>query len=324
MVNREKQADVLRRTQAERKEQKKEQVLKAIQEIQKQKKPLTFKNIATVSGCSISYLYKWDDIKAYIHELQNQKETTLNSLEEPEGKDKPHSLKTLHQVAKDKISKLEEEIKELKRQNEVLRGYVAEIYEIRDENERLRSQLRELTSSDSSSKIIPIRSSQASKVNLEEANSAVPVKDKKTSSDTKSSAINSEQATSKKLFKGKKTSSNTKQTTEDIQPEIIKSIKEMGLKVSKKLREEIRLRDPERVKLSIEAFKQYRDSHEVKSQEACLLSMIGDEAEPNTESKPIITKSQQKIVTAFDKPNKELVSLEKLKQLSNIFNSKND
>jgi ferritin-like protein len=103
MVNREKQAEVLRRTQAKRKEQKKEQVLKAIQELLKQKKPLTFKNIATVSGCSVSYLYKWDDIKAYIHELQQQKETTLNSLEEPEGKDRPHSLKTLHQVAKDRI-----------------------------------------------------------------------------------------------------------------------------------------------------------------------------------------------------------------------------
>ncbi len=324
MVNREKQAEVLRRTQAKRKEQKKEQVLKAIQEIQKQKKPLTFKNIATVAGCSVSYLYKWDDVKAYIHELQQKKETTLNSLEKPEGKDRPHSLKTLHQVAKDKIRRLEEEIRELKRQNEVLRGHVAEIYEIRDENERLRTQLRELTSSNSSSKIIPIRSSQASKVNLEETNSAAPVKDKKTTSDTKSSVINPEKATSKKAIKGKKISSNIKQATKDIQPEIINSIKEMGLKVGTKLKQEIANRDLEQVKLSIEAFKQYRGNHDVKSQEACLLSMICDEAEPNTESKPIISKPQQKVVTAPDKPQKELVSLDKLKQLSSLFNQNND
>ena len=323
MVNREKQAEVLRRTQAKRKEQKKEQVLKAIQEIQKQKKPLTFKNIATVAGCSVSYLYKWDDVKAYIHELQQKKETTLNSLEKPEGKDRPHSLKTLHQVAKDKIRRLEEEIRELKRQNEVLRGHVAEIYEIRDENERLRTQLRELTSSNSSSKIIPIRSSQSSKVNLEEAKSP-EIKDKPAISNTKSSVCNSAKATSKKGVKSKKTSSKTQQAKKDIQPEIINSIKEMGLKVSKKLREEIDNRDPEQVKLSIEAFKQYRDNHEVKSQEACLLSMICDEAEPNTESKPIISKSQQKIVTAADKANKELVSLDKLKQLSSLFNQNND
>lgn len=299
MVNREKQAEVLRRTQAKRKEQKKEQVLKAIQEIQKHSKPLTFKNIATVAGCSVSYLYKWDDIKAYIHELQQKKETTLNSLEEPEGKDRPHSLKTLHQVAKDKIRKLEEEIRELKRQNEVLRGHVAEIYEIRNENERLRTQLRELTSSTSSSKIIPIRSSQASKVNLEETNSAEIVKDNKATSD------------------------NTKQAAKDIQPEIIKSIKEMGLKVSKKLREEIDNRDPEQVKLSIEAFKQYRNNHDVKSQEACLLSMICDEAEPNTESKiQASIRPQEKVITAKDKSDKKLISPDKLKKLSKIFNSK--
>ena len=212
MVNREKQAEVLRRTQAKRKEQKKEQVLKAIQEILKQKKPLTFKNIATVAGCSVSYLYKWDDIKAYIHELQQKKETTLNSLEEPEGKDRPHSLKTLHQVAKDKIHKLEAEIRDLKRQNEVLRGHVAEIYEIRDENERLRSQLRELTSSNSSSKIIPIRSSQASEVNLEETNPQAKTEKDKTSS---SMEVDSQNVTLQTLIKDKRTTSDTKSSEID-------------------------------------------------------------------------------------------------------------
>ncbi len=286
MVNREKQAEVLRRTQASRKEQKKEQVLKAIAEIQKQKKPLTFKNIATVAGCSISYLYKWDEIKAYIHELQQKKETTLNSLEEPEGKDRPHSLKTLHQVAKDKIRKLEGEIKELKRQNEVLRGHVAEIYEIRDENERLRTQLRELTNPNPSSKVVSI---------------TTPIKEKKT---TSSPTI-------------------TKNKTEE---SVIDSIKALGVKVSKKLRAEIVSREIEKVKLSIAAFEQYRDNHDVKSQEACLLSMIQDEAEPNTESKTQHkdSKPEQKITKASDKPEKKLVDPDKLKKLSNLFNRKND
>ena len=284
MVNREKQAEVLRRTQAKRKEQKKEQVLKAIQEIQKQKKPLTFKNIATVAGCSISYLYKWDDIKAYIHELQQKKETTLNSLEE-DSKHRPHSLKTLHQVAKDKIRKLETEIKELKHQNEILRGHVAEIYEIRDENERLRNQLRELTSPNPSSKVVSI---------------TTPIKEKKAS------------------FPPIVTNNDTSES-------VIDSIKDLGIKVSKKLRAEIASRDIEKVKLSIEAFKQYRDNHDVKSQEACLLSMICDEAEPNTESKSQVNiKPQAKIITAKDKSPKKLVDPEKLKKLSNIFNKKND
>ena len=282
--SREKQAEVLRRTQALRKEQKKEQVLKAIAEIQKQKKPLTFKNIAAVAGCSISYLYKWDEIKAYIHELQQKKETTLNSIEE-DSKHRPHSLKTLHQVAKDKIRKLETEIKELKHQNEILRGHVAEIYEIRDENERLRTQLRELTSPNLGSKVVSI---------------TTPIKEKK--------------ATSTPTV-----------TNNDTKESLIDYIKALGVKVSKKLRAEIANRDIEKVKLSIEAFKQYRDNHDVKSQEACLLSMICDEAEPNTESKTKVSiKLSEKIVTAKDKSPKKLVDPDKLKKLSNIFNKKND
>ncbi|MDJ0717604.1 MAG: DUF6262 family protein [Prochloraceae cyanobacterium] len=284
MVNREKQALVLRRTQASRKEQKKAQVLKAIQEIQKHSKPLTFKNIATVAGCSVSYLYKWDDIKAYIHELQKKEKTTLKSLEESDSKNRPHSLKTLHQVAKDKIRKLEAEIKELKHQNEVLRGHVAEIYEIRDENERLRNQLRELTSPKPSDKVVSI---------------TTPIKEKKVTS-------------------------FVTVTNNDTEEPVIVSIKEMGVKVSKKLRAEIVNRDLEKVQLSIEAFKQYRDNHDVKNQEACLLSMICNEAEPNTESQVKVgIRPQEKIIATKEKKersNPKLIGSEKLKKLSSIFN----
>ena len=280
MVNREKQALVLRRTQASRKEQKKKQVLKAIQEIIENSQPLTFKNIATVAGCSVSYLYKWNDIKAYIHELQQDKETTLNKIENPERLYQPHSLKTLHQAASCKIRNLEEEIRELKRQNEILRGHVAEIYEIRDENERLRTKLRELTiANNKSNKVVPIQS---------------PIK---------------------------VSSNKSKLTSNDTPVSMINYIKAMGIKVTKKLREEINLRDIEKVKLSIEAYKQYRDNHEVKSPAACLLSMICDEAEPNSENKP--DKPQIYIFTA-PLPKEELVPLDKLKQLSNLFNQDND
>ena len=275
--SREKQAEVLRRTQAQRKEQKKEQVLKAITEIQKQKKPLTFKNIATVAGCSISYLYKWDEIKAYIHEMQQQKQTTLNPIEE-DNKDRPHSLKTLHEVAKQRIRDLEATIKDLKHQNEKLRGHVTEIYELRDENERLRTQLRELMNPASDSKVIPIKAS------------------------------------------GKKKVSSSLPKTEDSTDSIIESIKELGLKIGNKLKLEIANREPAQVKLSIEAFKQYRDSHDVKSQEACLLSMIREEAEPNTESKSKAKNTQQKVASTQKQPTKKLMSADKLKQLSNLFN----
>lgn len=281
MVNREKQAEVLRRTQAKRKEQKKEQVLKAIAEIQKHSKPLTFKNIATVAGCSISYLYKWDEIKAYIHSLQHQKQTTINPIEE-NNKHQPHSLKTLHEVAKQRIRDLEATIRELKHQNEKLRGHVAEIYEVRDENERLRTQLRESTNPTTKSKVIPIQAS-------------------------------AKETIQPNLLKDQKSIK-----------EIIESIKDMGIKVGTKLKQEIISRQPERVIFSIEAFKQYREEHPVKSQEACLLSMIREEAEPNTTSKPKDEKPQQQVASTPNKPVKKLMSADSLKQISNLFNSKDE
>lgn len=295
--SREKQADVLRRTQAKRKEQKKEQVLKAIQKLQKHSKPLTFKNIATVAGCSISYLYKWDEIKAYIHELQQKKETTLNPIEE-ENKHQPHSLKTLHEVAKQRIRDLETTIRELKLQNEKLRGHVTEIYELRDECQRLRTQLRELTSPTPSSKVIPIQASTKKTIQPSPTNKR---RDPVSPTDASGSAPRQESI-----------------------EEIIESIKGMGIKVGIKLKQEITNRDPELLKSAIEAFKQYREGHPVRSQEACLLSMIRSEAEPNTVSKPNKKKPQQKVISTPSKSPKELVSLDKLKQLSNIFNSKND
>ena len=278
--NREKQAEVLRRTQAQRKEQKKEQVLKAVQEIMAQKKSLTFANIAKVAGCSVSYLYKWDEIKAYIHELQQKENTQLNPLEEPEAR--PNSLKTLHEVARQRIKDLEAEIKDLKQQNEKLRGHVVEIYEVRDECERLRKQLRELLNTQSSpSKVIPIQTPLNEK--------KIPVSNAGT------------------------------EETPDI---IINLIKEMGLKIGAKLKEEINNRDPQQVKLAIEAFQQYRNHHAITSQEACLLSMIREEAQPNTSNEVVEKPSQPKINQISEESNQELVSLDKLKQLSSLFNSK--
>ncbi|MBD2126677.1 DUF6262 family protein [Microcoleus sp. ZQ-A2] len=288
---REKQAEVLRRTQAQRKEEKKGQVLKAIQEILAQKKPLTFANIANVAGCSISYLYKWDEIKAYIHELQHEKETQLNPLEEKDPK--PHSLKTLHEVARQRIRELETEIKELKCQNEKLRGHIAEIHELRDECERLRAQLRETISASSSAKIVPITMNQS----------------QRTSSVSETPYASEVQADNIQLEES----------------DLIQLIKDMGIKVSSKLKQEIARHEFYKIKLSLNAFQQYRSKTDVENPAGCLLSMIRDEAEPNIIPQESATKpSNQCSVVMNNNNNKKLVSHDKLKQLSNLFAGKNE
>lgn len=152
--NREKQAAVLRSAQEKRKQQTREQVFRAIEELQKSGKPLTFSNIAKVAGTSISYLYKWTELTEYIHDLQKQTLQQLNSLEEKQPG--PHSLKTLSRVFKERIRELEAENRELKRQNESLRGHVAEIFSNRSECERLRTQIQQLTTPSASPLVVSL------------------------------------------------------------------------------------------------------------------------------------------------------------------------
>ena len=96
----------------------------------------------------------------------------------------------------------------------------------------------------------------------------------------------------------------------------------MGLKVGVKLKEEINSRDPQQLRLAIEAFQQYRSHHTITSQEACLLSMIRSLAQPNTSNEIVDKSYKPKINKASEESNQELVSLDKLKQLSSLFNSK--
>ena len=256
-LNREKQTAVLREAQKQRRQQKKEQVLRAIQEILKSGKPLNFPTIASVAGCSVSYLYKWPEISAYIHDLQNQKAQQLHELEIHEPG--PHSLKTIYESSKERIRELEAENRELKRQNEKLRGYVAEIFELQDECQRLRTQLQELTSPASSSKVISLQ-----------------VKSNPTPS----------------------------QQNSGISPEIVASIQAMGIKLGVRLEREIRRHDPEKVKLAIEAFGQYRSQTAINSPGACLLTMIRDEAQPNIPQLPKTPEEEE-----FERWYKEAVQV---------------
>lgn len=288
--NREKQAEVLRRTQAERKEQMRQQVFNAIQEIINQKQPLTFANIATVAGCSIAYLYKWAEITDYIHELQQQQKTQLNPLgkEDP----KPHSLKTLHEVARNRIRQLEAEIKDLKTQNEKLRGHVSEIYELRDECDRLRHQLRELTSPNPSNKVVPIRIVAQAK---NPVNESPPEQEPENKSDPEALS----------------------------QSDIFELIDSLRVKLTTKLKREISSHSPHSVKLSIEAFQQYCSKTDVSNREACLLTMIRDEAKPNgkqnSEPAESILLTSQEYIKPTIREDKELISFD---ELSNIFNQK--
>ena len=159
MVDRSKQTAVLKETQQKRKEQKRQQVFSAIQVLQEQGKTITFPNIAQVANVSVSYLYKWPQLKDYIQSLR-EKQAIQSKLPPPKREPGPHSLKTLHEISRKRINELEDKVRELQQQNQLLRGHVVEIHELKDENERLCSQLRELMTPKTEGNVVSLKKVQ--------------------------------------------------------------------------------------------------------------------------------------------------------------------
>jgi phage host-nuclease inhibitor protein Gam len=150
--NRTQQTAVLKRAQELRKQETQEKVFEAIRQLQQENKPITFPNIARIADVSISYLYKWPQVKDYIQSLRDttvQKKNLTVENNEPG----PHSLRTLHEVARRRIKELESSVEELKRQNQLLRGHIADVHELREECDRLRQRVMALTNANSSSQV---------------------------------------------------------------------------------------------------------------------------------------------------------------------------
>ena len=102
----------------------------------------------------------------------------------------------------------------------------------------------------------------------------------------------------------------------------------IGIKLNSKLKQEITHHDLNTVKRSIEAFQQYQRKTAVANPEGCLLTMIRDEAEPNGQHTSESVDSSSAInsdpTIQIRREPKELLSLDKLQELSNIFTKKHE
>lgn len=118
---------------------------KAINKLVKNNEPMSFANVAREAGVSISYLYKYPEVKSRVLELRNQQQAG-----------KPHQSPTASDASKiviinelrDKVKKLEAEITKLRKVNE---GMAGRLYQLQDmqvmverltvENEELKTQV---------------------------------------------------------------------------------------------------------------------------------------------------------------------------------------
>lgn len=151
---------------------------KAIDKLIQNNQQISFANVAREAGLSLSYLYKIPEVKERVSELRTQQRKT----------EKPHKSQTASEASKativyelrERIKKLEGEIRELRKINEGMAGRLYQLQEFQSlvdrfrlENEDLKSQLfavkaqispmSNLTSVESSSRVTLLEDKRTAK-----------------------------------------------------------------------------------------------------------------------------------------------------------------
>ncbi len=274
-ATRETRIENLKKTQAARKEDARERVDKAIENIQKMGGKINFHTVAREANLSVSYLYKYPELKQLIGELRSKQ----SHLPPPA---KPVASKSHDRVVarfKERINKLERENSELRRKNEALAGQVYRVHHLQEQVERQQQTIEDL------------------QARLTEAHEQKPV--------AKVTPISSK-------IKAK------------VSDSLKAELDSLGIKLNGTLINKINASTEETVLAAIEALKDQLNRGEVKNSGGWLARAIEEgwvKAESLPQQQPI---TQPEIFTASPEPEKELVSLDKLKALSNIFGEKDE
>jgi hypothetical protein len=267
--------ETLKKIQEARKQDAIERVYKAIERLQKINAKINFQNIAREANLSVSYLYKYPELKQHIAELRSKQSAFPVA---PVAQ--PNSTSTGKVIArlKDKNQKLEQENKELKRKCEALAGQVYRAHQLQAQVERLQEQNEDLRS-----------------------------------------------RLGEKEIAKKVTSIDQKRKTKSIVSKNVQSkLDDLGIKLNPTLAKTIELATEETALAAIEALKDQLARKDIPNPGGWLNTAI-NEGWTKPESKSTqLTAPQSRVVTSAEKSNKKLMSTDKLKQLSNLFNHQND
>jgi hypothetical protein len=158
--------NTLKQTQEVRKQDSLQRVYKTIERLQKIDAKINFQIIAKEANVSVSYLYKYPELKRHIAEIRfKQNSMPITPVA------KPNSSATGKIITKlrERIQKLEQENSELKRKNEALAGQVYRVHYLSEQVERqqntikrLETFLKEATQHTPQAKVIPIVSKTGS------------------------------------------------------------------------------------------------------------------------------------------------------------------
>jgi len=236
---REARIENLKKTQAARKEDARERVTQAVKRLEKIGGKINFHTIAKEANLSVSYLYKYPELKQYIAQLRSKQSSMPVSLAA-----KPVSSKSHSQIVsrlKERVHQLDAQNQELRRKNEALAGQVYRVHHLQEQVERqqqtiedLQTRLKEAFAQSGAVKVTPIAQAKSRQVR-------------------------------------------------DVVQEELKSLR---IRSNESLNRVIREHDEETVLFAIEAFKQYKETHEVQSLAGCLRRAIESGWVPNEASTP--------------------------------------
>ncbi|MEA5606311.1 DUF6262 family protein [Nostoc sp. UHCC 0252] len=265
--------DNLQQVQAARKEDSADRVFKAIERLQKINGKINFTTIAKEANVSVSYLYKYPEIKQRIAEVRNKQRSFPPS---PVAQPNSSSTGKIITRLKEKIQQLENENKELKRKHEALAGQVYRVHYLQEQVERQQQIIEglqgKLKGEQLDSKLTPISSKRKTTID------------------------------------------------EQIQSEL----DSLNISLNPTLTKTIKSANESTVLAAIEAFKEQLSKKDIPNPEGWLNKAIKEgwtkpELVLQTSSKP-----EYQVVAVANQPAKELLSIDKLQQLSTIFNQKHE
>ena len=135
----------LNAVQSSRKRQCKNKVDEALERMQREGLKINFNTVALEANVSVSYLYKYPEVKCKVAEIRNKQ----LSMPKPElaqsstAKSQPKMIARL----KDRIKRQEDEINKLKSVNQVWAGRVYKMSELEALVERLQKRIKDLEAS---------------------------------------------------------------------------------------------------------------------------------------------------------------------------------
>jgi Family of unknown function (DUF6262) len=286
----------LNQIQEERKQQALEKVNQALEGMKEPRTKINFQTVAKQANVSVSYLYKYPEIKTCIAEIRNQQSVMPRPrMAEPSSN---QSHQKIVSRLKSRIKQLEVELTETKKLNQGLAGRVYRVSELEGMLERQRKHIEDL-----------------------ETRLSHCMKGKQSSPASASAKVTSISEKRRSTADGFPSAGNCdKKRRSQISDEIKSELEALEIELNPTLTKTIKAASPETVVGAIEALKDQLTRRDVPNPGGYLNDAIKGGW---TQSKAIIQQSnkpEQKIVKASDKPEKEKLSLTQLKKLSSIFN----